>query len=398
MAIQFNCPYCTASIKVGDAAAGKIGSCPKCGTKLRVPIPQRPQASAPSAGTPAPDSAPAPVIDDSGPALNPPQPADTPDSGGIPEFAIDAPAVQTSYARQVKQRRKGAWASLMIPLLFAGLLAAAAGGYWWFQRETMTGPLTGERLPPGEVLIGRIPPGAGGVPRQEYLDVVAGLRIDPAVVSSKVLRVEFRGGPYGVEVWVSPGPESDIVRVPVRQHPAVAGFYTTNAARLNEPLQAELQAAAKGFMTDYQNAASSGMVIGNAAEYRDALGLNSLLGGLGYHSAALVGTTYYPCVHEDDGGRLYFAVPRGTTTFIVTERPFEERDSVFPGEYRFEVTVADPPAPVQTDEAETELTEPDEQTSADEGDQADSMMEPEEPAADAPEEMPDDPEDESTGT
>ncbi|MEZ6058360.1 MAG: hypothetical protein R3C01_16795 [Planctomycetaceae bacterium] len=47
MAILFDCPYCTAPIKVADAAAGKVGRCPKCETKLTVPIPPRKPGEAP---------------------------------------------------------------------------------------------------------------------------------------------------------------------------------------------------------------------------------------------------------------------------------------------------------------------------------------------------------------
>ena len=39
MAIEFDCPYCTAAIRVNDTAAGKRGACPKCGTSLIVPRP-----------------------------------------------------------------------------------------------------------------------------------------------------------------------------------------------------------------------------------------------------------------------------------------------------------------------------------------------------------------------
>ena len=35
--LQFSCPYCTASVKVPDSASGKLGACPKCGTKIRIP-------------------------------------------------------------------------------------------------------------------------------------------------------------------------------------------------------------------------------------------------------------------------------------------------------------------------------------------------------------------------
>ncbi|MFN9719286.1 MAG: hypothetical protein ACK58L_11355, partial [Planctomycetota bacterium] len=45
MAIEFNCPYCTAAIRVPDAYGGKQGRCPKCDTRLLVPTIQRPDAS-----------------------------------------------------------------------------------------------------------------------------------------------------------------------------------------------------------------------------------------------------------------------------------------------------------------------------------------------------------------
>lgn len=398
MAIQFLCPYCTASIKVADAAAGKIGSCPKCGTKLRVPIPAKPDpvpdATRVASELPPISSAspPLPADDPPAPQCIPPVEAESPVDGAIPDFTFDTPAVQTSYAREVRQRRKGAWASLMVPLLFIALLTAAAVGYWWYQRDTMTGPLTGERLPVGEALIARIPPGAATVSREDYLDVAAALRANPTVVASDVLLVEFRGGAYGIEIWVMPGTDSDIVRVPVRQNPVVAEFNSKHAATLNAPLQAELQTAATGFITDFQNATAGGMVIGNAADYRNSLGLNALLGGLGYHSVARVGTTDYPCVHEDGDGNLYFAVPRGATSFVVTERTFGERPSVFPGEYRFDVTVTEPPAsakPKAEQPADTDTIEPD---PADDAGPTDPNMEPDDPDADPPEATPDDPE------
>ena len=40
MAIEFDCPHCTASIRVGDSSAGKVGKCPQCKEKIRVPQPQ----------------------------------------------------------------------------------------------------------------------------------------------------------------------------------------------------------------------------------------------------------------------------------------------------------------------------------------------------------------------
>jgi hypothetical protein len=347
MAIQFNCPYCTAPIKVGDDAAGRIGKCPKCETKLRVPQPELPDSSpVPPVAEPGPPlvaapHAPAESVPDAAWPVEVTEPSES--SSPVP-FPLNTSA-ETSYARQVRQRKQSSWAALLLPLLFGGVLVALAGGYWWYSRDTMTGPMNGERLAPGTLLQARIPAALAGTSRDLYLDAAKGLQVDPAVINSELLQVEFHGGPYGLETWLSAGPEADLVSVPVRENNLVARFNSKHAAELIAPRDTEMAAAAAKFISDWQNATRDGMELGNTRDFRDSLGLNSLLGGLGYHSAALIGNKYYPCVHEDEEGRLYFAVPRGTASFIVTERPIEGQDSVFPDEYRFDVTVVQPTTP-----------------------------------------------------
>lgn len=39
MPIEFDCPHCTSAIRVGDSGAGKVGKCPRCKEKIRVPLP-----------------------------------------------------------------------------------------------------------------------------------------------------------------------------------------------------------------------------------------------------------------------------------------------------------------------------------------------------------------------
>lgn len=58
MAIEFQCPYCTATIRVPDAFAGKRGSCPKCATKVLVPAIAPPPGYVPPAARPAPAAGP----------------------------------------------------------------------------------------------------------------------------------------------------------------------------------------------------------------------------------------------------------------------------------------------------------------------------------------------------
>ena len=47
MAIQFQCPYCSATIRVPDTASGKSGQCPKCQARLKIPEVTPPLAAPP---------------------------------------------------------------------------------------------------------------------------------------------------------------------------------------------------------------------------------------------------------------------------------------------------------------------------------------------------------------
>ncbi|MFK7779195.1 MAG: hypothetical protein QM501_13900, partial [Gimesia sp.] len=67
-------------------------------------------------------------------------------------------------------------------------------------------------------------------------------------------------------------------------------------------------------------------------------GLNSLMGGLGYHMEARVNNKIYPCVHDDFEGGLYFLVPKGTLQFEIVGRKMENGWTTFPGKYKVQVT------------------------------------------------------------
>ena len=96
MAIEFNCPYCTAPIRVPDTFSGKKGSCPKCATKLLVPNvappqpeqPQRapaslaPESSTPQVASPEPVTTPAP----DGPIPQPVAPKQAAGGQQVPPF------------------------------------------------------------------------------------------------------------------------------------------------------------------------------------------------------------------------------------------------------------------------------------------------------------------------
>jgi hypothetical protein len=117
---------------------------------------------------------------------------------------------------------------------------------------------------------------------------------------------------------------------------------TEHAGELDAVVQAERTASARQLVLDWQSAAGSGMRLGNLLKYRDSVGLNALRKGLAYHSTAIVGSTAYPCVHEDDKGWLYFALPARVKEFTLTRRELKGRESPLPDEYRITVRVSAP--------------------------------------------------------
>src|SRR4029077_15922735 len=82
--------------------------------------------------------------------------------------------------------------------------------------------------------------------------------------------------------------------------------------------------------------------VSGLAEFRNSVGLASLVRGFGFHVQAVIGRDVYPCVHEDDEGRLYFSLPLETHEFEIIGCGNLTRGSPdnppFPGRYKVSVT------------------------------------------------------------
>ena len=137
MAIEFDCPYCTATIRVPDAYGGKQGRCPKCDTRLLVPLVVRPGS------TTVPDASSSPITANQSPAI----------PGALPQtdiFAVPAPptspmlvgnvsATFRSFSRRPRCLLRRSPPPLGPPLSYApqpagaggrGQLAGASGFAW----------------------------------------------------------------------------------------------------------------------------------------------------------------------------------------------------------------------------------------------------------------------------
>ena len=106
-------------------------------------------------------------------------------------------------------------------------------------------------------------------------------------------------------------------------------------------LDGELSQSVPEFVDALENRSPDGHELSGLAEYRNSVGLASLVRGFGYAIQAQIGKQVFPCVHEDAEGRLYFALPIDTREFELVGRPPLPKASAaglpFPGRYRVKV-------------------------------------------------------------
>jgi hypothetical protein len=323
------------------------------GIDLRLDPPPAPVAPAPAPVTAAPFPA-APAVVTTGSAFDfapvAPAPVITvqPEPGMSIVQITPAAAQTTSIASQLKQRRSGGWGKLVIPGILALILVGIGLGYLWINRPTFSGTMTGEGL--GDVTISKLLLRTEFGCPDDVLDRMLGaLQTEPMVLPTHLRRVQLTGSARGVDVSVRGGEQGRLVRVDLRSHPQLYEFAEEHAGQLEAARQASVSTALSAFCRDWDNAHSSGMSMGNTGNYLETLGGDALVGGLGYHTIALVDNEPLQCVYEDPEGRLYYLIPKGTTRLRIVERNLTGREPVFADyDFGFDVTVQEaapvPPA------------------------------------------------------
>lgn len=344
MAIQFNCPYCTATIRVPDSAMGKKGTCPKCGTKVLVPhvdIPPPPGTSDSSMEGVAANKAPAfgsgpPERSETGTETSreysTPWPAAPPPDESVPApFDPNLPAGDLFVSRPpLPLRRRRKRSGIVVPLLFIGLLLACAGYFYWQYRPRLEGELPAS--PGSDESFDPVVVGRGMIPlSDETLDAgLERLGHEPVRLASELMTVEFEGTDAGIRVTLSPGPASRFYSVDVSRSAALQSFTTRHEDEWNQRRREELAQSAAEMLAAY--AEDGGDAAGKAIDYRDSVGLNALRGGLGYHVEAVAAGRIYACVYERDG-KLFFPLPADTREFKIRGRTLPDGQTPFPGEF-----------------------------------------------------------------
>ena len=356
MAIEFNCPYCAAMIRVPDNAGGGKGRCPRCSRRITVPKvstkaapkPPNPEdlldlpgpegdaevtfaTAAPADFAEATDDqfAPAPGDQFASMPADPFVPAPRP-LGQLPVEPTRQPLRPGSIASKLKRKKSGG--SWTIPVGFGLVLIAAVGWFVWqqYQSERLVGELTAEFATMLELPAAEVDKGLLKQSPEELSEVLATLEKSSVPFSSKLMHVQIGANKRSLTVRLSAGLQTQFYKVETQDIAPLISYRKKHTLELEDFRLAELERAGTDFINDYKKKVP-------LSDYRNTLGIPALVRGLGLQLQAVYGNTPYPCVYEDREGALYFLLPRDAKGFEIQGRKHNGK-TLFPGKYQVNVT------------------------------------------------------------
>ena len=340
MTIQFDCPYCTSTLKVPDSSAGKQGDCPRCGTKLVIPNPVAVEGPSPTPAETTPSPSPEPPVET---ANSTEQTVDQAGNSSMESPGMDSPPsrpMTSMTSLYLRKRRSSNLGGILLFLFFFSLMLGIAGYFYWNYGPRLEGNLVASRLNSETAkLEQRLKSKGLGLSDDLIQAVNQNLKEVPRRVQSDLMEMLFYGSEKGgFYVRLKPGTKTDLVRVDLTGDPALIDYISKHGVELDQPRFAEFQSEIKQFYTEWHRFLETEEAMPDLINYRNTVGLNSLMGGLGYHMEARVNNKIFPCVHDDFQGGLYFLVPKGTLQFEILGRKMENGWTPFPGKYVVQVT------------------------------------------------------------
>lgn len=313
-AIDFLCPRCRAPMSARPEHVGVKQFCPRCGGKVRVPAPSGPAA-------PAATVAPVPAAEGA-------SPADAALAGLVDDDSLDGLPLTR------RRRQRGVSLGWLLPVLSLGLLAAVGAVLLRKPPIKLEGRLTGERITDLELGPFRIDNRYLGRPPAEAQRAFESLETSPLRAASPSLTCEFRGVAGGISLSLRVADKAGFVRIDPAKDKRLADFVDRNKSKFQEALESELRQSVPAFVEAVEQRGERSRDIPRLAEFRDSVALASLMRGpgFGFYVQAAVGKEAFPCLAEDNQGRLFFALPSGTKEFELVGR---DRGSAATGGARF---------------------------------------------------------------
>lgn len=363
MAIEFNCPYCTATIRVPDAYAGKQGRCPKCDTKLLIPsvplphqavIPQLPMVqsqpvAAPGAGPLALEGLPA-VTNGNVAAGNDP-------------FVVRPVTTSVIKSRRRSSRRRPSRALVFgVPvicfLVLFGIIAYSLTG----SLPQLHGELTGRRLDGLSLPKSVIPWNVISLSEDDRRILQEALTTQPESLASQVMACRLSASDEGITVTLATQPESQWIMVNVAAEKPLAIWRRKEGPHLDRIRLDELHAAVTQYAKDKLLKINGEQIAIDAADVRDKVALNASSRALSFAIQAVADPTIFRCAAEDEQGQLYFCLPKSVKVFKIQGRTLANGSPGFSGDYN--VTVAGEKVTIESepsdDDPEPETAMPEE--------------------------------------
>lgn len=396
MAIEFHCPHCSAAIRVPDAYSGKKGSCPKCSQKLLVPDvvpPAAGQATAkaaqPADSTSADSTSADSTSADSTSASTVVPPQLTPPAAAVPSPAangelpvfVTKPTGQPSISRKLKRKTRRKKSQMLytigIPVACLILFFVVVAALMYQLEPELKGTLKGNVAVAMEIPTATVSWSSFQLTEQEQEDAKKAFESRESFISGQMAcRIGSQTG-TGLEVdfeigegfsWYLVNPINDLV---------LSDWIRDNSEQLNARRMQEISSAGTELCRDKIRKANGDPVAFAADVYRDNFGVNSHVNAFGSVVEAIADNRASMCFHEDANGTLYFALPSGTTTFLLRGRRFDGQ-ALFEGEY----TVVVDAAPVANNGSQSSISETETEPAEDVMEQDSDLMEP------APDEQP----------
>ena len=345
MAIQFNCPYCTATIRVADEFAGRQGRCPKCETRLLVPQVQIPAATdQKSASTSESMADTAAGIRVAGDQTSVGMHALEAVPGGIPEFKPVAATTSVTgklKRRSRRSRRHRLW-MVAVPALCFLVLIGFLAAMMMTSLPDLSGTLTAS-VAPGDALIADVYPwNSMDLSPDDRTALQSALEKAPEGFASELMTCRLLSTEKGIEVRLKAEKGYAWFMVDPAQSKALILWTQKHQEQVNIAKVKELQASLTQYCKDKLAIESGERIPINAQQYRDSIGINAQVKALGYVLEAFGANRVARCAHEDSQGRLYFLMPTDTTSFTVRGRTIANGTKPFPGEYKIQVAAVSP--------------------------------------------------------
>jgi len=401
MAIEFDCPYCTTSIRVPDSAGGKRGTCPRCKSKIIVPKVkaggQKSKGNSAAAGGDTKPKSPAktqslkerfleepdfsgfehvPDGDSEAQAERPDAfAAESPHAEPFPTAPVAdseaAPGVDASVepspvnpatavtpvsrALKRRQRRRRALA-IWVPIICGVLLVGGAALFMLvLSKQSLKGTLDGVAASQDELKPRKLHPPTVNADDDEVAAVLRRLSIHQRFKRYTVTAVPEEK-PTSLLVRVHETRNKRFFRVDLSQSPPLLAFLRKEGDRLDKPRRDEFDTARKRFFKEAVEIVNSGGVLpeNRLQQFQNRVLTNLFVGEAGYHLLASVDGTAYPCASQQ-GDILYYLLPKDTKSFILRGRPMPSGNRMLDAYYLVEVsgTTSQTPKPAPDDQPQT---------------------------------------------